>query len=307
MKMRFHIPDFTYHGELNLNMIDLLKEHPEYFYDDIEIASCFGCFPSSLWNGGRAFGGNLAIKQMIDIIKAFNSRNVPLRFTFTNPTITKDDLDDVNCNNICKLGHNGYNEAICFSPELEEYVRATYPKYPIISTTCKEIRDIDGLIAELEKDYKLVVLDYNWNNDFEKLAQIPEQYRERCEILINPYCTPNCPRRGEHYRQLGMLQRAMCEIPGLDPNKTNVMKCANSNYNFYQVSEYSTFVPRENLTKYMELGFNNFKIEGRAISAVNVIESYMYYMVKPEYRDKIRLDWLTRPYKLLMFGDRPKQ
>ena len=54
MQMKFHIPDFWKHWELNLNLIDMIREHPEYFYDGVEIASCFGCFAPALWNGGRA-------------------------------------------------------------------------------------------------------------------------------------------------------------------------------------------------------------------------------------------------------------
>ena len=56
MNARFHIPDFYLHWELNLNLIDKLKEHPEYFYDGTEIASCYGCFAPALWHGGRAVG-----------------------------------------------------------------------------------------------------------------------------------------------------------------------------------------------------------------------------------------------------------
>ncbi len=298
MQMKFHIPDFNQHLQLNLNLIDLLKEHPEYFYDGVEIASCFGCFPPALWNGGRALYGFTGMDRVRNTIKNFNDRNVPLRYTFTNPTITAADVTDRFCNRLCKEAENGFNEVICNSPELEEYIRKTYPKFPVISTTCKEIRELDGLIAELEKDYKLVVLDYNWNNDFEKLAQIPEQYRSRCEILINPYCVPNCARRGEHYRILGEAQR---KVSTFKPTLFNGKEldafgaelesfCTNPSYNFYQIHKYSTFVPRENLEKYMELGFNNFKIEGRTINTLNVIESYMYYMVKPEYRDPVRLE-----------------
>ncbi len=302
MKMKFHIPDFYLHWQLNLNLIDMIKEHPEYFYDGVEIASCFGCFPPALWNGGRALYGFTTMAQVKNTIKLFNERNVPLRYTFTNPTITKADVNDRFCNSLCKEADNGFNEIIAFSPDLEEYVRANYPNFPLVSTTCKEIRDIDGLIAELEKDYKLVVLDYNWNNDFEKLAQIPEKYRDRCEILINPYCIPNCAKRGEHYRILGECQRkASAARPtmfnsGFDKSieAAFAVNCKNTCYNFYQIHKYSTFVPYENLAKYMELGFNNFKIEGRTLNVANVAESYAYYMVKPEYRDMVRLELLTK-------------
>lgn len=298
MKMKFHIPDFYKHWELNLNLIDMIREHPEYFNDEIEIASCFGCFAPALWNGGRALGGYTSREQINNTIKWFNERNVPIRFTFTNPTITEKDLKDSFCNRLCKTAENGFNELICNAPVLEEYIRKTYPKYPLISSTCKQLEEHDQLMAEFEKDYKLVVLDYNWNNDFERLAKIPEEYRSRCEILINPYCIPHCKRRGEHYKFLGERQRKYAALSNgaqMEPLNGEIeFKCDNTIYNFYQITKYSTFVPRENLDRYMELGFNNFKIEGRVINKFNVLESYIYYMVKDEYKDMVRLELLTK-------------
>lgn len=240
--------------------------------------------------------------QIKGTIKLFNDRNVPIRYTFTNPTLVEGDQNDRFCNKLCRYADNGVNEIICNSPILEEYIRKTYPNFPLISTTCKEIRDLDGLIAEMQKDYKLVVLDYNWNNNFEKLSQIPEEYRSRCEVLINPYCVPNCAKRGEHYKILGECQRSASKV-GINQLRTKPdrsieaafsVNCNNTYYNFYQIHKYSTFVPRENLEKYMELGINNFKIEGRTLNPVNVAESYVYYMVKPEHRDIARIELLTK-------------
>lgn len=37
------------------------------------------------------------------------------------------------------------------------------------------------------------------------------------------------------------------------------------------------------------MGYENFKIEGRLMHPADILESYMYYMVKPEYRDMLRL------------------
>ena len=52
--------------------------------------------------------------------------------------------------------------------------------------------------------------------------------------------------------------------------------------------------------KYVPMGYENFKIEGRSVPDINVLETYMYYMVKPEYRDRARLFltlMLTRKHK----------
>lgn len=321
MNARFHIPDFWKHGDLNLYLIDMIKNHPEYFYDGIEIASCFGCFAPALWNGGRTVGGVSNTEQIKATIEEFNSRGVPIRYTFTNPTLTEKDLKDPFCNSLCRLAQNGLNEIIVNAPFLEAYVREKYPQYPLVSSTVKQIEDYDELIAEFQKDYKLVVLDYNWNNDFAKLEKIPQELRARCEILINPYCTPHCKRRKEHYQVLGRCQRK-CSTAVSDSLSTlrhkkqpeNPMQeaiqfnCPNTNYNFYQITHYSTFVSREDIySRYLDMGFNNFKIEGRVLEPANVIESYVYYMVKPEYRDRVRLDLLTYHPEKSLLSIKPKR
>ena len=326
MNPRYHIPDFYIHWELNLNLIDKIKEHPEYFEDGLEIASCYGCFAPALWNGGRTIGGFASTSLISNTIKEFNDRNVPIRYTFTNPTLTEKDLKDPFCNRICRMAENGFNEIIVNKDFLEDYIREKYPQFPLTSSTVKQIEDYDTLMKEFEKDYKYVVLDYNWNNDFERLDKIPQELRSRCEILINPYCTPHCKRRGEHYRMLGEAQRRAASQPisrnlpqrrgaprnmAVDPTAENasvenVLKCDNTALNFYQVVNFSTFVKRETLKTYMDMGFNNFKIEGRTLSMANVLESYMYYMVKPEYRDRVRLELLTARRRKPLY-ERPKR
>mgnify|MGYP003156105176 CR=1 FL=1 len=57
MSIKFHLPDFCGNYKMNLYLADTLNEHPEYFYDDIKIASSYGCFPPAAWNGGRTVTG----------------------------------------------------------------------------------------------------------------------------------------------------------------------------------------------------------------------------------------------------------
>ena len=41
--------------------------------------------------------------------------------------------------------------------------------------------------------------------------------------------------------------------------------------------------------KYSEEGINNFYIYGRGYNAFDVLEAYVYYMIKPEFQDRVRL------------------
>lgn len=298
MEIGFHIPDFYTHFRLNNILLDTVDAHPEYFHDGLMIRSIFGTFPGAVWNGGRFCGGTETIENIKKIIKLFNDKNIPLRFTFTNPLITKEHLGDSYCNQIMRAANNGFNEVIVMSEELEEYIRKNYPDYPVTSSTCKQIETMEGVQDELRTDYKYVVLDYNWNNKFDELEKISLADRDRCEILINPVCIANCPRRGAHYRYIGEGQIKEWEykknLLSKQPFQFKEWDCEYRSGGIYGITDRGNFISAESIIeKYAPMGFKHFKIEGRHSPDVNILETYVYYMVKPEYRTKARFEMLS--------------
>lgn len=303
--IKYHIPDFIRHFKLNIILANYMHRYPERFYDNVTIGSVYGTFPTSLWNGGRYFEGVCDPRVMAEILRQFNGRGIPCRFTFTNPLITEEHLNDKFCNDVMRMADNGLNEVIVNSPILEEYIREKYPGYKITSSTCKQIEDFDALSAELDKDYSLVVLDYNWNNNFEMLEKMP--HKDRIEILINACCTPHCPRRAEHYRNIGENHIKCAEFKKKNPTlpyKQDEFHCDQMRKHLYETTGYSTHIsPSAIYGKYVPMGFSNFKIEGRSVPDINVLENYIYYMVKPEFKDTVRLEMLlmlTSKYKYFM-------
>ena len=47
MSVRFHLPNFVdrFNGSMNMTLILMIKRMPRMFYDGVEIASVFDCFP----------------------------------------------------------------------------------------------------------------------------------------------------------------------------------------------------------------------------------------------------------------------
>ena len=297
MDVCFHIPDFVNHFRLNMLLINSIKDCPEFFRDGIKIASVFGCFGNTLWNGGRLVGGNTDLITGKKLIEIINIRNVPVRFTFTNPLITDEHLADMTCNQWLRIANNGFNEVIVVSPVLEEYIRKNYPDYPITSSTCKQIETIDGVLDELKQEYKYVVLDYNLNNKFDMLEKINPDDRSRCEILVNACCVPGCKRRGEHYRTIGQNLidewKHKKDYLSKKPFEPVPFQCDSMSRTIYDITEFSTYVsPDDIYEKYLPMGFNNFKIEGRTAPDVELLDAYLHYMAKPEHKDKLRLKML---------------
>lgn len=295
MEVKFHLPGLRRNYPLNVMFIGLLKGHPEYFREGVTIASCFGEFPTSMWNGGRNSRADQCTGDFINVvIKSLNDWGIPVRFTYTNMLLEEEDLKDPYCNYCLKAAHNGMNGVILVSPLLEEYVRKNYPKMKITSSTCKQIKGVEGVNAELQKGYDMVVLDYNMNNHFEELEQIRD--KSRCEILINAACEPNCPRRGAHYRHISENQKNIVKNMSLPREQQIPLKpwdckyCVGTVQNVHTIKDFSTYVSPEDIwEKYVPMGFQNFKIEGRTDDLFVVIEAYCHYMIKPEYQGEVRL------------------
>lgn len=291
---RFHLPGLRYNFPLNMFWISLLEEHPEYFREGVEIGSCFGVFPTALWNGGRLTPAydQCDANFVKHVIKSLNDKGVPVRYTFTNPLLNEHDCEDPYCNFLMDEANNGMNEVMVFSPILEKYLREKYPSFAYNSSTCKEIRNVEELNAEIDKPYKYVVLDYNLNNHWELLEKV--EHKEKLEVLINTLCEPNCKRRGEHYRQIAKDQKTILLNRKLPKDKQIPIEhwhCQYGEYNcVHTIQDYPTFIsPEEIWDKYIPAGINNFKIEGRTGNLFSLIDTYSFFMLKPECMGEARL------------------
>ena len=280
-KIYWHLPGFCYFRLLNQVLMNLMKDYPDCFREGYCIGSVYGTFPGAIWNGGRAVFGITGKDDIAAILKIYNSRGIPVRFTWTNSLLEEKHVYDTYCNLIMKLADNGMNQVLVNQPVLEDYIRRNYPDFKLISSTTKRITDVKGLREELDKDYFLVVLDYDLNHNEEVLSAIQDK-ADRIEILVNEVCYPGCPKRSEHYRQQSRMQLEYDINTSFPcPNKTRERK-------FAECKDRPAFISNEQIQQYADQGFVNYKIVGRGMPMDFVKESYLYYLVKDDARSFIR-------------------
>lgn len=281
-KTYFYLPEFYGRMPMQLLLHGLMQEYPECFYDNIEIGAVYGTFPGAIWNGGRTILGECDKEQMEYVLQEYNRRGIPVRFTFTNCLLEEKHLFDTFCNLIMELADNGMNEVLVNSPLLEAYIRREYPGYKVISSTTKQLRTQQQVLEELEKGYEMIVL-YKAMNGTQEMFDLP--HKEMFEILVDSFCMDDCPNSKAHYEAASKAQ--------LSFDKLKFKSCPAINRDFYEFMENKSFITVEELYgRYREAGFMHFKLDGRAFNEYTVLESYMYYLVRPQERDRVRLAML---------------
>ena len=277
MSTNFYLPDFYTNVKLICFLADIQQATPECFFEGAKIASAYGCFPGMIWNGGRVSLGSCKKDDMKNVIDNLNARNIAVRFTFTNPLIEEKHLNDTYCNFALELANNGLNEVLVNSPVIEDYMRKNYPKYPLISSTTKCLDKLDDIKAEMEKDYAIVVIDSAMNNTPELFSL---DHKDRMELIADHFCEDNCPRRRAHYVVQGRAQLEFSD-PEWKP-------CMNIAREFWQIKSNHSFLSTDLIYgKYKEAGFQHFKLDGRSYPPRRLIDSFLYYLVKPEWREKM--------------------
>lgn len=277
----WHLPGFCSFRLLNQVVLNLMKDYPDKFREGYRVGSVYGTFPGAIWNGGRTVLGFAGKQEIEAVLKLYNSRGIPVRFTWTNALLEEKHVYDTYCNLIMRLADNGLNQVLVNSGVLEEYIRREYPAFPLISSTTKRITDLQALKAELAGGYRLVVLDYDLNHKEEVLSELAP-CAERIEILVNEVCYPNCPKREEHYRQQSRLQ--------LEFDTDTNYPCPNRSRSrtFAECKARPAFISNEQIGSYIDRGYVNFKIAGRGMPVEYLVESYVYFLVKEEYAEFIR-------------------
>ena len=287
-KVKFFLPGI---GEakiriLNASLIDKLDKFPHMFRD-IEIGAFYGHYPRIPWSGGRFSCGYVTYNDIRNDIQFCNDNGIPARFTFTNSLVTEEMLSDT-LGNIClKTGDNGMNEVLVNNDILENYIRTNYPSYKICLSTTKRIATKEQY-DQYKGKYDYIVLDYTMNH---KPEIFDLEDKEHIELLIMTFCRDDCPNTMHHqyvtnYSNLNIFSKDQHYEMYTCPYFKN-----NINWNFHDHMNYHKNIiqPDELYDVYVPAGFTNLKLEGRGNNIYDVLESYIWYMVLPEYRNEVRI------------------
>lgn len=287
--INFILPGFYSHFNINKKLLLLYQKYPEWFIDNINFTSFYDSFPYMIFEGSRNFKQYQQIKQdnILEILDLFNNQyNIPIRLVCTNQFITSKQFNDMFSNTVLSLCENDMNEILISNNLLlENYLKQSYPKYSFISSTTKDLKNIQNTIQELQ-NYKQVCINYKFNNNFILLEKIPLNLRNKCEFLCNEVCVNNCQYRSLHYQEISK----------------SILGYRNDNFNCpYYNQKYNIMHPiitqqqhniniSQIINNYIPLSFINFKLAGRQFSDLELILTYSSYLIKQKYKNTFILE-----------------
>ena len=278
----YHLPGLFEFYELYHAFLPLYREHREYFYDWCDIGSIYGAPADCLWGGGRVGFGDANPRKVLALMREYG---ISARLTFSNSLLRPEHLADRRCNDLCALFANGQNGVILHSDLLLGYLKAQYPAFYFVSSTTKVLTEFTQLRAELERpEFRYVVPDFRLNQLFAALDALPQPLKDKVEFLCNECCWYGCTDRKRCYEN---VSRKNLGEPC--PDHRCAAPNAQQGYRFSQAMRNPGFIGIEDIqSRYLPMGFSQFKIEGRSLGSALILEFLLYYMTKPEYQLQVR-------------------
>lgn len=284
--MKFSLPGIIEFEDLNRFFLEKYRQSPDLFYAEAVIDSIYGSVPGLMWNGGRNSPvDKMAITDVAKLMENYAKYDVKLRFTFTNCLLDDSLLCDEYSEELLAMIDNYRYEVTVCSQLLEDKIRREHPRIRLISSTTKCLVSDEDIVNELNRDYYLVVLDFRRNDDLEFVASLP--HREKVEILVNEDCYRECVQRGRHYQDISQNILMHDQMPDTE------QYCCGKYPTLYDSFAQATTIRVEDLYGvYRSLGIDHAKLRGRRSEPFDVLESYVYYLIRPEQRDRVRLEAL---------------
>lgn len=287
--LRYTIPGMTEFPEIVLLMLSFQRDAPELFYDDVKIESVYGGFPSSSFCGGRCnTGPAMPLLDVEAVIDRYNDLGIDCNVTFSNQLLDEAAIsgDEYSRQILWLLDNGAGNGAILHSEALDAYVRSEHPSLKRISSTTKCLKDTTAIQKELAR-FDRVVLDNDIAHDPDALSALRD--RDKLEVMVNEYCVLGCPHREEHYRAISENQLA-----GTADSFACRQKATPQAFGFcFGMMDGEGFFHVHDVNELSErFSIHHFKIVGRGLDRYDLIDSLLYYLIRPGHWYSVR-DYLV--------------
>lgn len=241
----------------------------------------YGC-PPCAWAGGRPskIGRTIEEPELRRYFEAYAEVGASCALTLSRPD-AGEDLEDPYCNMLLDLLDEYGGQAIVVDERLARYIRAKHPDIKLVASNNRVFLDFNrGFDGMTEERY------------YHKLLELYDTVVVRCEalleggiakelqgiaghveLLVNQRCVPDCP-----YATWHILAGAEVVKGRIEGGQPQWPRCK------YPKRTETVYVPQERRDELANMGFTDFKLQGRNRKPQEVAE----FLIKNILSDKGR-------------------
>ncbi len=256
------------------NDLELAHIH-DYFlkYFGIQLFTLVHGSPLLLWNSGRVLPHLIrSAREIEQCLNTWFRRNVAIDLTFSNPYIHEDHLKLPLGNDLLQIveanNPTGNNGVIMSSDLFYEYVRTKYPGLKTVSSILKVTMERGGgkldYYLRLADQYDKVMVHPDDNTNYDLLEKLED--KSKFEILVNENCTRQCPIRRKHYDSLSKTSLNFLGYGDSFEELRLNNACSHLDVLMGNGPHCTTQLSRQEMRRLYEMGFRQFKIQGRGLS-----------------------------------------
>jgi hypothetical protein len=274
---QFNVSGMFAFDDLLLQFIDLVRRTLNC---RLPIVSLHGA-PAVPWNAGRLVRHPFDLQQLPATLDKLAALGLGCHLTFTNHLLTASDLQDPAGNFLldCLARRPDLNTVIINSELLSQHIARRYPNLRQVASITKVVvekgRGNVAYYQQLGRRFYRYVVHPDDVHDPRLLDQLD---REQAEIIINECCNRQCALRSRHYDLVAQAQKSpasparppIClqppDAPELASDTTRTCELAHSE-----------------MKALYDMGFRNFKLQGRAASFYVVAFDLVHFLLEPDF------------------------
>jgi hypothetical protein len=258
----------------------LIKIQDFFTFMGIPLLSCVHDAPLCLWNSGRVKMGFQVDQSIVHMaLQNYSLRRIPVHLTFTNSMLSPEYLADPKGNILLEMltdfNQSRENGVIVCSELLADHVKKNFPALKLVSSVVKVSHE-DGkgkldYYRGLEAKYDKIMVHPDDNFNLELLAKL--ENKDRYEILVNEPCIKDCQVRKMHYQILSRISMNYLDS-ALNNQEAELRQrndCANAGDLLFSNNRRTLILSRNEVKQIYDLGFRNFKIQGRGMTNDNAM------------------------------------
>ena len=245
------------------------KYRPALLNNRIQKIAFYFMFPYSIWSISKNKDYFSSYENVIKDTNKLNDNGFDIYFEFENTNIKENHFNDKYSNMVLDVVKDMPIKAVVYNKDLAEYIKKNYPNVKLVQSAFKNN-------INTEPPFEMNIIDYNQYKNNKSVIEDKKAYI----LSVNSFCknTYFCT----DYLSSSKINYEM--------NKTNI--CINRLKTFQEMAKNELFVSLPVMNIICGEGIKNFLVRCNCDSVFERIETYLYYTIKPEYINSVRLEML---------------